>query len=126
SWVYIRPWSSNSGTAFNPCAVTQVNPYKVTFTVPGNLSAGSYEVWIHNGHGGQYGWSGPLQFTVDATAAYQWNGTVRNVKNAPYNAQGNGVADDTAAIQSAVNACSAGDIVYLPAGTYLISSRVNA
>ena len=85
--------------------MTQVNPYKVTFTVPGSLSAGDYEVWIHNGHGGQYGWSGPLKFTVDATAAYQWNGTVRNVKN--QRRHGDGVHNDTAAIQSTINQCAA-------------------
>ena len=97
--MYIRPWGANSNTVSTPCVVLQVNPYKVTFTVPGSLSAGAYEVWIHNGHGGQYGWSGPLEFTVDATAAYQWNGVVRNVlTNGAY---GDGVHNDTAAIQSA-------------------------
>ncbi len=123
SWVYIRPWGSNSNTVSTPCTVLQVNPYKVTFTVPGNLSAGAYEVWIHNGHGGQYGWSGPLEFIVDATAAYQWNGTVHNVKS--YGAYGDGVHIDSLAIQSAINACSPGDIVYLPAGTYMITNRLN-
>ena len=122
SYVYIRPWGADSNTVSTPCVVLQVNPYKVTFTVPGSLSAGAYEVWIHNGHGGQYGWSGPLEFTVDATAAYQWNGAIHNVMN--YGAYGDGVHNDTAAIQSALNACNPGDIAYLPAGTYLISSRL--
>jgi len=102
--------------------VLQVNPYKVTFTVPGSLSAGAYEVWIHNGHGGQYGWSGPLKFTVDASPVYQWNGTVHNVMS--YGAYGDGIHNDQPYIQSAINACNPGDIAYLPAGTYLISSRL--
>jgi len=47
-----------------------------------------------------------------------------NVKDAPYNATGDGSTDDTVAIQSAVNAViaagSAGTI-YFPEGTYIIS-----
>lgn len=41
---------------------------------------------------------------------------VYNVKSAPYNAAGDGVTDDTAAIQAAVTACGAGGggIVYFP------------
>ena len=38
-----------------------------------------------------------------------------NVKQAPYNAVGNGVSDDTAAIQSALNAAGGGT-VFLPRG----------
>ena len=44
--------------------MTAVNPYKVDFTVPADLQNGNYEVWMHNGHGGHYGWSGPLTLTV--------------------------------------------------------------
>lgn len=43
-----------------------------------------------------------------------------NVKNAPYNATGNGTSDDTAAINSAIaafNTAGAG-VLYFPAGTY--------
>lgn len=39
-----------------------------------------------------------------------------------YGAAGNGVADDTAAIQAALNACPAGSGVYFPAGTYQVSA----
>lgn len=55
-------------------------------------------------------------------ASYQ----VYNVKTAPYGAVGNGVADDTTAIQAAINAANTagGGVVYLPAGTYKISSAL--
>jgi hypothetical protein len=48
-----------------------------------------------------------------------------NVKN--YGAIGNGVADDTSAIQATITACIAagGGTVFLPPGTYLISSALN-
>ncbi len=39
-----------------------------------------------------------------------------------FGALGDGVADDTAAIQSALNACRPGGIVYLPVGEYLTSA----
>jgi hypothetical protein len=43
-----------------------------------------------------------------------------------FGATGNGVTDDTAAIQAALDACNAagGGVVFLPAGTYLVSARV--
>lgn len=43
-----------------------------------------------------------------------------NVKD--YGALGNGVADDTAAIQAAINAAVNGGTVYFPAGNYLLNS----
>lgn len=45
-----------------------------------------------------------------------------NVRNAPYSAVGDGVHDDTSAIQSALNACPSNQVVYVPAGTYRVSS----
>ena len=47
-----------------------------------------------------------------------------NVTSAPYNADPTGVADCTAGVQAAVNAASAGDVVYFPAGTFRFKSQV--
>jgi hypothetical protein len=47
-----------------------------------------------------------------------------NVKNAPYNAVGDGIHDDTAAIQAAIAACPVNQVVLLPAGTYRISGTL--
>jgi Pectate lyase superfamily protein len=52
------------------------------------------------------------------------DGKVVNVKQ--FGAQGDGVSDDTAAIQKAINATPDGNTIYFPAGTYLVSNfRVN-
>jgi hypothetical protein len=52
-----------------------------------------------------------------------------SVKDAPYNAVGDGVADDTAAIQAAINyVCGlpTGGTVYLPAGEYLCNGALQS
>lgn len=57
-------------------------------------------------------------------------GTFINVKASPYLAKGDGITDDTAAIQAALNAAGAGTVplvgglVWLPRGTYMISARL--
>ncbi|MFC9231362.1 glycosyl hydrolase family 28-related protein [Streptomyces decoyicus] len=48
-----------------------------------------------------------------------------NVKAEAYGALGDGVADDTAAIQQAINAAGIGGIVYLPKGVYRISKTLD-
>lgn len=53
------------------------------------------------------------------------DGGVINVKQAPYRAKGDGVTDDTAAIQQALDADPNGNkIIYLPNGTYLVSDQL--
>ncbi|MEU6765909.1 glycosyl hydrolase family 28-related protein [Streptomyces sp. NPDC046853] len=48
-----------------------------------------------------------------------------NVKSRPYDALGNGVADDTAAIRAAINAAGVGGVVYFPKGVYRISGTLD-
>lgn len=121
SYVYIKPAGVAVGQWLVP---TAVNPYRVNFTVP-KLAAGSYEVWIHNGHGGRLGWSGPLAISIlpQSTFAEQ-SSHVFDVRK--YGAIGNGVADDSAAIQSALKAASAASpaTVYFPAGTYMVGTAL--
>lgn len=45
-----------------------------------------------------------------------------DVTQAPYNASSSGAANASTAIQSAINACPANQVVYLPAGTYRLDS----
>ena len=64
------------------------------------------------------------------SVAHNTNGSLKNyyinVKDPAYGAVGDGSADDTAAIQAAINALSTtGGIVWLPHGVYKISSPLN-
>lgn len=55
---------------------------------------------------------------------FKLNGVV-NVKDPQFGAKGDGVTDDTAAIQAALNALgAAGGTVYFPVGQYLVSSTI--
>lgn len=66
-----------------------------------------------------------LSSTVDVNAQFAKRGI--DVTSAPYNAKGDGVTDDTASIQAAIDAITAlgsqrGGVLYFPPGTYLVSS----
>jgi hypothetical protein len=118
-------WISNNGT-FTPISVLQSNPYRVRLTLPSTIAAGSYQIWVHNGYGGQYGFAAPVALTV-SPAPTPWPTTQFNVMT--FGAKGDGSADDTAAIVSALKAAGAsnqnGGVIYFPAGTYLVSSKLS-
>ncbi len=103
--------------------VVGVNPYKVDFKVPDALVNGNYQVFVHNGDGGQYGWSKPLTMTINNGLNY--TGTIFNVKN--YGAKGDGITNDTAAINAARAAAdnTPWSTVYLPTGTYVINQALD-
>jgi hypothetical protein len=100
----------------------------VPFRIPEGIPPGLYDVWVHNGSGGESGWGGPLQLEVTPAA-----GPVVIVDARKYEAKGDGMADDTEAIQRALDAaaqaarkagrnCRAA--VALAPGTYNISSSL--
>lgn len=51
-------------------------------------------------------------------------GTVCADVKSGYGAKGDGVSDDTNAIQRAISACPAGQVVYVPAGTYRLNGAL--
>jgi hypothetical protein len=133
SWVYLQPTGGGAGIW---ATVNAVNPYKVDFTVPTVSATTTYQVWINNGLGGNYGWSEvtqngtPVVLSVAATAP-AWSTAAADTFNVvSYGADNTGATDAGAAIQSAVSALEAASnaagkpqytyTLYLPAGTYLI------
>ncbi|WP_132055112.1 Ig-like domain-containing protein [Pseudocnuella soli] len=121
AYVYVRSKSSGAGQW---ASVKRVNPYKVDFVVPDGFANGEYEVWAHNGHGGDYGWGNPINLTI--YDGVKWTGTTYNVKN--YGAKGDGYSDDTKAIAAAIEASKfvTGATVYFPAGTYILTGTMEA
>ncbi len=106
------------------------NEYYVKVNLP-NLAVGDYTVSLHNGFGGDIGWSVPYKFSVKEKSAREiWNekGNIYNVKD--YGAEGSydygntthdANPNDTAAIIAALEAASeTGGTVYFPAGHYRI------
>ncbi|UXN60710.1 glycosyl hydrolase family 28-related protein [Phyllobacterium zundukense] len=122
SFIYIKP-TNGAGKFVTP---DSVNPFKVDFKVP-NLTAGSYEVWVHNGHGGRFGWSGPLNLAIaDQSPWARQDQKMIDVRS--FGAKGDGVTDDTAAIEAALTAAVsvAPATIHFPVGTYLIDSVLRA
>jgi hypothetical protein len=121
SYVYLQDSKRQGQWA----PVVAVNPYKIDFKVPKVLQNGIYQVRVHHGNGGTYGWSEPLQFTLRDGIAY--TGPTINVKDKAYGALGNGRVDDTQAIFAAIRDASKTPMstVFFPPGTYLISQTIS-
>jgi hypothetical protein len=124
SYVYLKPAGGGSGTY---ATVTKVSPYYVEYIVP-SIATGAYKLWLHNGHGGDYGWATPLDVTIvtanNHVKTRTW-GSTYNVLS--YGATpGSSGDNDATAIQNAINAANTagGGIVYIPAGTYDVSSNI--
>jgi parallel beta-helix repeat protein len=71
--------------------------------------------------------AGPGTGGITTGVILDTGGAVANVKAPEFGALGNNVADDTTAIQTAINdvAAEGGGVVFFPAGTYLISAQLN-
>lgn len=122
SHIYIKP-AAGAGWYVNP---KSVNPFRVEFEVP-DLPSGSYEIWMHNSHGGRFGWSGPL--SLDIIAQSPWYGQDQRIVDVRrFGALGNGIADDTSAVEQALETARtlAPATIYFPAGQYRITATLYA
>lgn len=102
--------------------IVQNSSYDVHFKIPDNIAKGKAEVYIHAGFGGQYGWSSPQILEIGDKE--EWPVQQFNVMD--YGAVGNGIDDDSQAIEKAVNAArsNGGGIIYFPAGGYHLNKTL--
>ena len=101
--------------------VTEATPYRVTVKLPKGLKeGGKYKIWLHNGHGGEYGWSNSLEIKYDSAAEAFWKTDDSNIHTVKVT---NGRSSDDE-INKAIREAKAGDTVYLPAGVYEINDQI--
>ena len=136
--VFTLPWSYTQGIdnlaifINGSKQVVNVNYTESTttsFTMASGLNAGDIVQAIYNLPlaGGIIDASNVI-YNEGSTGAI--NSTVKtklqeSVSVKDFGAIGNGIADDTAAIQAAISAVSLGGTVFVPTGTYVVSSTLN-
>lgn len=126
SWLLLK---SRDGEEMVLLETEQANSYKADFKVPEDLATGDYEVWAHNGHGGQLGWSPqharlggkrpPRFLTIEEPR--KWDGPKLDVTE--FGADGGDEEDDTEAFKKALEEANneKNSTIYIPAGTYFLS-----
>ena len=97
-----------------------LDSFSARATLPKDLPAGEYRLWVHHGAGGPAGWSESVTLHVEVVAS--WPQTVFNVRE--LGADGDGLRDDTAAVLGALQKVEAvgGGIVFFPRGRYKLSA----
>ena len=100
-------------------SVIEATPYRLTIKLPSGLENDeTYKIWVHNGHGGSYGWSNSLSIKYRSDAENFWTGKKHTVKVT------NGMSSDEEII-AAIEKAGKGDTVYLPAGVYVVNDPIN-
>jgi polygalacturonase len=113
-------WQGNFGTAL-PSAVANakgqmfatINAGNILRAVSVNQNTSWQDIYSANASGNQ-------EFTSIVAKSYPWY----DVTHSDWGALGDGVTDDTTAIQNAINAAEAAGygIIFFPAGTYVVTS----
>lgn len=115
--IYLKPPGRSAGRWLQ---VTAISPYRIDFALPPDLPDGNYELWAHNGHGGRFGWSGPIALSL---APSPWAGQAAQIFDVrAHGAKGDGLTDDAASIQATLDLArtQAPATVRFPAGVYMI------
>jgi len=107
-------WICAPGRIGRWAEVLEAGKYAVTFALPADLAADAYEVWLHGGRGGAWGWGGPVRLEVREVSRPARAKTLRPGK------------DGALALQAALDAMAArgGGTVKLPAGTFAFAGTL--
>lgn len=100
----------------------EADAYTARADLPKDLPAGEYQVYLHNGRGGDVAWSDPVAIRVEKPTV--WPQDIFNVKDS--GADSTGAKDDTVAVKAALakSEANGGGIVYFPRGRYQISEAL--
>lgn len=102
---------------------TLTRPYEIDVRLPVDLPSGDYDVFVHNGSGGDLGWSEPLPIQVHSKLMPK----PVVVRASEYGAVPNDNASDLEALEKAFEAAANnedGGIVQLDAGVYRLSGNL--
>ena len=94
-----------AGMPAQPLKVVHAGKYQLHVELPQSLEPGQYQIWVHAGNGGEYGWGEPLSLTI---------------RNRPVLAPGGVVTLDHGDVQQAVDrlAAAGGGTVRLAEGIF--------
>ncbi len=100
-------------------AATAGDDWTASFRLPFDMQAGAFDLEYHNGWGGELGWTAGGSLTVAPEAVWPQ----RHLMVTDFGAKGDGNADDTAAVQRALDAAgeAGGGVVFLPRGRYKLT-----
>jgi hypothetical protein len=106
AFVYV----AQAGRAGVWADVEEADKYSVAFTVPEGLAPGDYQVWIHAGAGGEFGWGEPV--TLRVTTVVEKEPAITELP-------------EVVELQRALDAAAKrGGVVKLPEGTFQFSGTL--
>ena len=111
-----------TGGTSHTISADKAEKFSLRATLPSDLAAGTYQIRVSNGFGGEQGLSDPL--TIEIRRPDAWPDQTFNVRS--FGALGDDMTDDTAAIRAALDAAekNGGGVVYFPWGTYRLTDWI--
>jgi hypothetical protein len=105
-------------------SVTGASRWDATFFLPTDIPSGTYRARLHNGWGGEVGWSDAGNVLVSEIGSRSWPTRVFNVRD--FGAKASGSEDGTRAVAAALTAAgrNGGGVVFFPRGRYRLSAAL--